>query len=261
MTTKSLNGKKIVIKLSGKAIDDSQILHKLLHEVCDIRKKGAIVWIIHGGGKQIDKELEKNGVTPKFLNGLRVTDTKTLEIVKTILDAVRKKIANSLITLDNEIDVCEISDYIILSKIKPGEYGLVGEPIAIDETTAVQYLNSGISIVSSIGRDIASGGLLNINADDAAVEVAKFLKADKLIVVSDVPGVLTDKNDKNSVIKKMNGELAEQMIADGKIGTGMIPKIRSCVEAAKSIGTVCIINAEIGITKGLEEQGGTTIIS
>lgn len=260
MNTDNLSGKNIVIKLSGKVIDNNQILYGLLQELCEIRKKGARVWIVHGGGKQIDKELKANGIEPRFINGLRVTDQKTLEVVKTVLNSVRKKVIDDLIAIDIKANICKVSDYIFLSKIKSEVYGLVGEPVAIDKIAISQCLQYDIIVLSSIGKEVASSVLLNINSDEAAVEVAKFIKADKLVFVSDVPGVLMNPNDMTSVIKKINTQMVEEMIANGKIRNGMIPKVHSCAEAAKTIGSICILNEETGILKGLKEEGGTTIV-
>lgn len=241
-------GKIFVIKLGGSVLCNEKNMQSVIEDVVFLSKIGIKTVIVHGGGKDINNELKVHEIEPKFVDGVRFTDNKTMEIAEMVLSGkVNKKLvaeANS-----NGLLAVGISgkDASFIHAKKKAKLGNVGEVVNVDTGLINALFESGfIPVISPVCCD-KNCKPLNVNADDVAVAIAKELKAEKLIFLSDIDGVLMDVNDKNTVISTILVKDIAKMIKDKVITGGMIPKMLSCGDAVKSgINAVHIIN---GATK------------
>jgi acetylglutamate kinase len=226
--------------------------------------------IVHGGGKEISKWVEKSGQEPKFINGLRVTDRDTMEIAEMVLGRVGK----SLVTMVEELGVKAVSisgkDGNLLKcekKLSNGEdIGFVGNVTEVNPKILYDLLeNDYLPIVCPIGLD-DDFNTYNINADDAACAIAKAVKAEKLAFLTDVDGVCKDPNDKDTLINWLNVSEAKKLMNDGFVGGGMLPKLNNCIDAVENgVSRVHILDGRIAHCILLEiftnEGIGTAILS
>ena len=231
------NRKIIVVKYGGSAMVDEELKKKVIQDVVLLKLVGFKPIIVHGGGKEISKWVSKTGGNPQFINGLRVTDEPTMEIAEMVLNKVNK----SLVALIEELGVkaCGISGkdggmLKVEKKLSGGEdIGYVGEVKDVDTTIITSLLKDDfIPVICPIGYDDTFHSY-NINADDAASAVAKCIHAEKLAFMTDIEGVCKDPKDPETLISVLTTDEAKQLIEDGTIGGGMIPKIRNCVEAVE----------------------------
>jgi len=265
--------KSIVVKIGGKIMGDEGMLSSLLRDIVLLDLFGMKIVVVHGGGPEISEEMKKSGVKPKFIEGLRVTDEKTMEIIhEQLAGKINKQIvlrinhhggkAFGISGVDgNVIRAHKFLYKTVTSKGKEVEIdlGLVGEVEKIDPSIINNFIKAGcIPVIAPIGVD-NDGNSLNINADTVAAELAIALHAKKLILVTDVPGVLRDPSDEKSVISSMTPEEAHTLIQSGVIKKGMIPKIDAClkaiqggVERAHILGTIQhVLLLEILTDKGV----------
>lgn len=274
---KKWSGKRIVIKYGGNAMENPNLKEIFTTDVALMHYVGIEPIIVHGGGPQITKAMEKEDIAPIFLNGLRLTDKKTIEIVKEVLiDDISKEIV-SLINNHGELSLSLSGDDIKLisaSKNPPqidtstGEsidLGFVGIVDKVDKNAIDRAINEKfIPVVASIGYDSA-GQAYNINADVVASEIAKAIDAEKIIFLTDVDGIFDSYHDKKSLISKLNIFESEQILKSGKIEGGMIPKLNSCIDALNSgVGAAHILNGTIEHALLLEiftEKGIGTMIA
>ena len=226
--------------------------------------------IVHGGGKEISRWVGKVGMEPKFINGLRVTDAETMEIAEMVLNKVNK----SLVTMVEELGVKAVGvsgkDGGLLQvekKYSDGQdIGFVGEITNVDPKVLYDLLEKDfLPIVAPIGMD-DKFQTYNINADDAACAIAKAVQADKLVFLTDIEGLYRDINDKSSFISRISASAADELIASGIIGGGMLPKLNNCTSAIKNgVNRVHILDGRILHCLLLEiftNQGiGTAIIN
>ena len=231
------NRKIIVVKYGGSAMSDPELQKNVIKDVTLLKLVGFKPIIVHGGGKEISKWVEKTGKTPKFINGLRVTDEETMEIAEMVLGKVNK----SLVTMVQELGVKAVGisgkDDGLLTcekKYSNGEdIGFVGNVTKVDTKVLLDLLEKDfLPIVSPIGTD-ENFTTYNINADDAACAIAKAVKAEKLAFLTDVEGVYKDFNDKSTFISHLTETEADKLINSGVIGGGMLPKLANCTEAIK----------------------------
>lgn len=245
----------MVIKYGGSAMIDAEMKREVTRDIALLHYIGIKPVIVHGGGKEINKWLEKIGKTPEFApDGLRVTDSETIEVAEMVLGRIGKDIVQT-INVAGETSAVSLSgkDGCLLraKKIESNyNHGFVGDITQVNTDIILTLLNAGkIPVISSIGIG-DDGNTYNINADYAAAEVAKALKADKLILMTDVDGVL-DKDKK--LITRINHKSAEQLIANGTITGGMIPKIKSALDVvASGVRSVHIINGTLAHSMLLE---------
>ncbi|WP_342767979.1 acetylglutamate kinase [Helicobacter didelphidarum] len=241
-------GKIIVIKYGGSAMLDENLKKSLIRDVALLQSIGFKPIIVHGGGKEIDKWLHIAGIEREFQDGLRVTNAATMEIVEMVLNKVSKE----LVGLLSEFGVhsCGLSGKdgrILQVRAKnKDKLGYVGEVINVDSTLIHSVLTSDfVPVICPIGI----GGehkSYNVNADDAACALAEALKVEKLVFLSDIEGVYEDYHDKDSLITELSIAHAERLIQEGKINGGMIPKIRSCIQAVRNgVSRVHIIDGRI----------------
>ena len=228
-------GKKIVVKYGGSAMLDEGLKYNVIKDVALLKMIGMQPIIVHGGGKEISKWVKLTGKEPEFVNGLRVTDADTMEIAEMVLSKVNKGLVQMMQKLGLKAVGISGKDGGLMTckkKLAGGKYiGYVGEVCKVDGQILDTLLeNDFIPVVApiGIGEDYMS---YNINADDAACAVARAIKAEKLVFLTDIEGVFVDPMDKNTLISEMTVEEAEEFIAKGVVGGGMLPKLTNCIEA------------------------------
>lgn len=264
------NRKVVVIKYGGSAMTDESLQKQVIQDAVLLKLVGFKPIIVHGGGKEISKWVEKSGMEPRFVNGLRVTDEPTMEIAEMVLNRVNK----TLVKMIEELGVLSVGisgkDGGLLhvqKKNSNGEdIGFVGEIDKINPKVLNDLLdNDYLPVVCPIGYD-DNFDTYNINADDAACAIAKALKVEKLAYLSDVPGVYRDTNEKSSLIYELPYEELTDLINSGAITGGMLPKLLSCKDAIDNgVSRVHIMDGRLPHCLLLEiftNQGiGTAILS
>jgi len=235
------NGKVIVVKLGGSILDDIALQKKLLTDVVFMATVGMRPIIVHGGGKAITRAMAQAGLEPQWVHGRRYTDQRTLTIAEhTLVNDVNKPICEMLKELGcdsmglHSLSSCAIFAEPLRLKSDDGrtlDLGLVGQVSSINSTLLTTLCEKGtIPVIAPVASD-KSGGKLNVNADNAAGKVAAAVKAEKLVVVSDTHGILTDIDEPASRLSSVSESQIEKMLADGIITSGMKPKAKACIDA------------------------------
>lgn len=264
------NRKVVVIKYGGSAMLDENLQKQVIQDAVLLKLVGFKPIIVHGGGKEISKWVEKSGMEPRFVNGLRVTDEPTMEIAEMVLNRVNK----TLVKMIEEMGVLSVGIsgkdgglLHVLKKCSNGEdIGFVGEIDKVNPKVLNDLLdNDYLPVVCPIGFD-DNYDTYNINADDAACAIAKALKVEKLAYLSDVPGVYRNPNEKSSLIYELPYEELTALIESGAITGGMLPKLLSCKDAIDNgVSRVHIMDGRLPHCLLLEiftNQGiGTAILS
>lgn len=245
---KEYTGKYVVAKYGGNAMTDPQLKKSVMQDILLLQLVGVKVILVHGGGPEISAMLKKLSIESHFENGLRVTDDDTMEVVQMVLAGkVNKSLAADLSALGGRaVGLCGIDGGLIKVHQKSEKLGHVGEIDEINTKILDDLLDGGfIPVISSIGID-DDGNPYNINADTAAAKIAAALHAESMVVMSNINGVLRDKDDENSLISQMSLADAEELKKSGIIAGGMIPKVDCCTNAVKEgVKKVFIINGEI----------------
>lgn len=245
---KEYTGKYVVAKYGGNAMTDPQLKKSVMQDILLLQLVGIKVILVHGGGPEISAMLKKLSIESHFENGLRVTDDDTMEVVQMVLAGkVNKSLAADLSALGGRaVGLCGIDGGLIKVHQKNEKLGHVGEIDEINTKILDDLLDGGfIPVISSIGID-DDGNPYNINADTAAAKIAAALHAESMVVMSNINGVLRDKDDENSLISQMSLADAEELKKSGIIAGGMIPKVDCCTNAVKEgVKKVFIINGEI----------------
>lgn len=245
---KEYTGKYVVAKYGGNAMTDPQLKKSVMQDILLLQLVGVKVILVHGGGPEISAMLKKLSIESHFENGLRVTDDDTMEVVQMVLAGkVNKSLAADLSALGGRaVGLCGIDGGLIKVHQKSEKLGHVGEIDEINTKILDDLLDGGfIPVISSIGID-DDGNPYNINADTAAAKIAAALHAESMVVMSNINGVLRDKDDENSLISQMPLADAEELKKSGIIAGGMIPKVDCCTNAVKEgVKKVFIINGEI----------------
>ena len=244
------NRKIIVVKYGGSAMVDEELKRHVIQDVTLLKLVGFKPIIVHGGGKEISRWVGKVGKEAKFVNGLRVTDAETMEIAEMVLNKVNK----GLVSMVQELGVKAVGisgkDGGLLKvdkKYSNGEdIGFVGDIKDVDPKILYDLLERDfLPIVAPIGMD-DNFQTYNINADDAACAIAKAVGAEKLAFLTDIEGLYKDINDKSSFISRLSASEADQLINDGFIGGGMLPKLANCTSAIKNgVNRVHILDGRI----------------
>ena len=234
---KKYYNKIIVIKYGGNAMTDSKLKFAVMNDVAVLSALGIKVVLVHGGGPEISDISKKMGITPKFINGLRYTDEETVEIARMALAGkVNKSLANQLnLSGGKAIGLCGLDGNLLKAEkqTKNGDIGFVGDITDVDVTVINDVINSGyIPVIATVAGG-SEGEVYNINADIAASAIAAKLNAKKLILMTDVRGLLRDKDDEDTLISVVNVSDVPRLKNEGIISGGMIPKIRCCVEAVR----------------------------
>lgn len=245
---KEYTGKYVVAKYGGNAMTDPQLKKSVMQDILLLQLVGVKVILVHGGGPEISAMLKKLSIESHFENGLRVTDDDTMEVVQMVLAGkVNKSLAADLSALGGRaVGLCGIDGGLIKVHQKNEKLGHVGEIDEINTKILDDLLDGGfIPVISSIGID-DDGSPYNINADTAAAKIAAALHAESMVVMSNINGVLRDKDDENSLISQISLADAEELKKSGIIAGGMIPKVDCCTNAVKEgVKKVFIINGEI----------------
>jgi acetylglutamate kinase len=226
------NDEYIIIKCGGSVLVDQNLFDHFIDNISILNKLGFIPIIVHGGGKRISNKLSESGIESKFLNGLRITDEKTIKIAEEVLIEFNKEIVDALKNKKCAAEEINTKKNNIISVIKDDEkLGFVGSPNKINKTSLDKIINEKkVPVIAPLGLD-EEGQSFNINADTAAGYIAKELNARRLIIMSDVQGVL-DKN--KNLIPEINSKKIKELIEDDTISGGMIPKINNCLDVASN---------------------------
>ncbi len=241
---KKFHGKKILIKYGGHAMVDEEAKSSTARDTVLLKYVGMKPLIVHGGGPEISRSMDKLGKESKFIKGLRVTDKETMEIIEMVLvGKISTEIVSELIKHDGDaISLSGKDSSLIFAHKKPAskideevvDLGLVGEIDCVNTDLLEMFLDHEyIPVISPVGIAM-DGTSLNLNADTAAGEVASAIDAEKLIILTDVPGVLRDPSDPDTLIPKITIDEIPGLIEDGIISGGMIPKIETCVKAIEN---------------------------
>jgi acetylglutamate kinase len=245
----SFAGKTIIVKYGGAAMTDSALKAQVISDIVFMACVGIRPVVVHGGGPEINTWLSKMGIEAKFLNGLRVTDADTMDVVEMVLvGRVNKELA-SLINQSggSAVGICGKDANLITARPQgPAEMGFVGEVTSINSNLISTLVENGyIPIVSSVATDEA-GQAYNINADTVAGEIAAALGAEKLILLTDTAGILRDYHDPSTIIHELDITQARELIQSGVVSGGMIPKVSCCVRSlAQGVRAAHIIDGRV----------------
>lgn len=256
-------GKTVVIKYGGNAMQSERLKDAVMKDLIQLAGMGIRVVLVHGGGPEISNMLAVMGKETRFINGLRYTDAETAEVAVMVLAG---KVNKSLVALIQKnggkaVGLCGLDGGMLQVEKMRGEpdLGFVGEIRKVDISLITMALdNRFIPIISTVGAD-EGGQTYNINADTAAAAIAGALKADKFIFMTDIKGLLRDKDDEDSLISAINVNEVPKLMEEGVISGGMLPKIQSCVDGIKSgVREVSIIDgrAEHSILSELSSETG-----
>ncbi len=244
------NHKTIVVKYGGSAMVDEKLKDQVIQDVTLLKLVGFKPIIVHGGGKEISRWVEKTGMEPEFINGLRKTDEPTMEIAEMVLNKVNKSLVQKVQKLGvNAVGISGKDGGLLKveKKLSNGQdIGYVGEITDVNPQILNDLLEKDfLPIVCPIGMD-KDFVTYNINADDAACAIAKAMNAEKLAFLTDIEGVYTDPDDKSTLISELTVSEARDLISEGFIGGGMLPKLNNCIDAIEEgVSRVHILDGRI----------------
>jgi len=273
---KAHKGKTFVVKLGGELVQHEEALHSLAQDIALLYHVGIRILVVHGGGPQATDLSKRLGLTPEFFEGRRITDEATLEVAKMvfagkinvdILGSLRREglPAVGLSGLSGDVihavrrEPKDLLDH-ETGEVRPVDFGHVGDIRNVDPRLVTTLHEAGyVPVISSLGAD-REGHVLNINADTVATELAVALRADKLLVLTNVPGVLRDAADPDSLVSCLSASEAERLIDEGAIAQGMIPKVTNLIRAVREgVGRTHILSfkAEHALLVELFTKGGS----
>jgi len=260
------HNKIIVVKYGGNAMISEELKLQVMEDLVLLWLIGVKPVLVHGGGPEISDMLKKVGKQSEFVDGLRVTDKETAEIVQMVLAGkINKQLVNLLGEFGgNAVGISGIDGHLIEAKVKDERLGFVGEITKVNVQPILDLIEKEyIPVVSTVGCD-KEGNVYNINADTAASYIAGAMKAERLITMTDIPGILRDVNDPDSIIKRVTTEEARQLFRDGVISGGMIPKVECCIEAIeKGVRRVTILDGRVPhalLLELLTDEGAGTLV-
>ena len=263
---KEFYGKTFVVKYGGNAMINEVLKEQVMEDIVLLHLIGVNVVLVHGGGPEITDTLKRIGKESKFVGGLRVTDKETVDVVQMVLAGkINKTLVNKLeINGGRAIGISGLDGHMIKAEMKDEELGFVGKITEVDVTPINDLIEKGyIPVVSTIGCD-ERGNVYNINADTAAAFIAGNLKAERLITMTDIEGILKDKNDPMSLIQKIDIKGCYNLFETGVIGGGMIPKVECCIDAIrKGVKTVTILDGRVPhalLIETLTDEGAGTMV-
>lgn len=230
---KRYNNKVVVVKYGGNAMVNDNLKHQVMEDIVLLWLIGVKIVLVHGGGPEISDLMDKLGKKTEFVDGLRVTDRETVDIVQMVLAGKVNKTLVSLLEMmgGKAIGISGMDGHLIESKAKNEKLGYVGDITEIHIKPVEDLLEKGyIPVISTLGCD-QNGNTYNINGDTAAAHIAGALKAERLIMMTDVAGILREKDDPSSLIPEVTISEAKKLFDEGVISGGMIPKVECCVNA------------------------------
>ena len=263
---KKYTGKIVVIKYGGNAMINEELKRQVMEDIVLLWLIGVKVVLVHGGGPEISEFMDKVGKKPEFVDGLRVTDKETVDIVQMVLAGkVNKTLVNLLQTKGgNAIGLSGMDARLIEAKIKDAKLGYVGEitDVHINPIMDLLYHNY-IPVVSTIACD-KEGNAYNVNGDTAAAYIAGALGAKRLIMMTDIGGILKDKDDPSTIITNITPSEARKLCEDGTVNGGMIPKVECCITAIdQGVKKVIIMDGTVPhsiLMELLTDEGAGTMV-
>ncbi|MBQ8600218.1 MAG: acetylglutamate kinase [Clostridia bacterium] len=263
---KKYNGKIVVIKYGGNAMINEQLKEQVMEDVVLLSLIGVKVVLVHGGGPEITETMKKVGKESVFLDGLRVTDKETAEIVQMVLAGkINKGLVNLLeVKGGRAMGLSGMDDRMILCEMKDERLGYVGKITKVNVTPIQDLLEKGyIPVVSTVGCD-KEGNVYNINADTAAAYIAGALQAERLITLTDIAGILKDPTNPATLIPELDIQEAHNLFETGVISGGMIPKVECCIEAIEhGVRKVIIMDGRVPhsiLIETLTDEGAGTMV-
>ncbi len=240
--------KIVVIKYGGNAMLNDELKNAVMGDILLLSLVGIKVVLVHGGGPEISEMLEKTGTKTEFIDGLRVTDKDSIDIVQMVLAGkINKNLVNLIHSMGGKaMGLCGIDGHMIEAKQLDDVHGYVGEITAINPKPILDVIEKGyIPVISTVGCD-NHGNVYNINADTAASKIAGVLNAESLISMTDIRGLLRDKDDDSTLIPVVKVSEAPALISEGIISGGMIPKIECCIDAIRQgVNKVFILDGRV----------------
>ena len=260
------NGKILVVKYGGNAMINEELKQNVMEDIVLMHLIGVKVVLVHGGGPEITDMLNKVGKETKFVDGLRVTDKETAEIALMVLAGkINKGLVNLLESKGGKaMGISGLDGRMIEAEMKDERLGYVGRITKVDVQPIMDLLEKGyIPVVSTVGCD-KDGNVYNINADTAASYIAGAMEAESLIAMTDIAGILRDKDDPSSLISEIDLDDAKKLFDEGIISGGMIPKVECCIEAIKrGVKKVFIMDGRIPhsiLIETLTDEGAGTMV-
>ncbi len=263
---KQYNGRIVVVKYGGNAMVNEQLKQQVMEDIVLLSLVGVKVVLVHGGGPEINSMMDRLGKKPEFVNGLRVTDRETMDIVQMVLAGkVNKSLVNLLeVKGGRAMGLSGVDGGLIRAKMKNPQLGYVGSIEGVDIRPVMDLLEMGyIPVVSTVGRDEA-GGVYNINGDTAAACIAGALHAHRLILMTDIAGVLLDKDRPETLVDRLTIAQATELFRQGVISGGMIPKVDCCIDAIyRGVQSVIIMDGRVPhsiLMELLTDEGAGTMV-
>ncbi len=263
---KRYNNKVVVVKYGGNAMVNEQLKQQVMEDIVLLWLIGVKVVLVHGGGPEISDLMKRLGKESKFVDGLRVTDEETVDIVQMVLAGKINKTLVNLLEMKGgkAMGISGMDGRLIEAKMKDERLGYVGEITKVHISPVLDLLEKGyIPVVSTLGCD-RQGHAYNINGDTAAAYIAGALQAERLIMMTDIAGILRDKDDPSSLIPEIHLSEAEKLYEEGVISGGMIPKVDCCVTAIKQgVKNVIIMDGRVPhsiLMELLTDEGAGTMV-
>ena len=260
------NGKIVVVKYGGNAMVNEALRQQVMEDIVLLWLIGVKVVLVHGGGPEISDMMSKLGKKPEFVDGLRVTDRETVDIVQMVLAGKVNKTLVNLLEMKGgrAIGLSGMDDRLIEAKIKDDRLGYVGQITGINIYPVTALLEKGyIPVISTLGCD-EEGNTYNINGDTAAAYIAGALHAERMILMTDIAGILRNREDPASLIPRVNEADIEELKREGIIGGGMLPKVDCCVTALRAgVKNVVIMDGRIPhsiLMELLTDEGAGTMV-
>ncbi|MBQ3493317.1 MAG: acetylglutamate kinase [Clostridia bacterium] len=245
---KRYNGEIVVVKYGGNAMINQELKEQVMQDIVLLWLTGVKIVLVHGGGPEISEMMDKLGKKAQFVDGLRVTDKETVDIVQMVLAGkINKTLVNHIqVKGGKAMGLSGMDGHLIEAKVKDERLGFVGEITSVNIEPVTDLLEKGyIPVISTVGCDKESNAY-NINADTAAARIAGALGAKRLIMMTDIAGLLKDKDDPSTLIPHITVKESEKLLADGTIQGGMIPKIKCCIDAiSHGVKKVIIMDGRI----------------
>ncbi len=264
---KRYNGKIVVVKYGGNAMVNENLKQQVMEDIVLLWLIGVKIVLVHGGGPEISELMDRLGKKPEFVNGLRVTDKETVDIVQMVLAGkVNKTLVNLLEMKGGQaVGLSGMDGRLIEARIKNKALGYVGEITGVNIKPVRDLLEKGyIPVVSTVGCD-RDGNTYNINGDTAAAHIAGALEAERLIMMTDIAGILKDKDDPSTLIPKVTPEEAKKLYEDGTVSGGMIPKVECCIDALNyGVKNVVIMDGRVPhsiLMELLTDEGAGTMVT
>lgn len=260
-------GKTVVVKYGGNAMVDEVLKGQVMEDIVLLSLVGVRVVLVHGGGPEISDVMSRFGKKPEFVNGLRVTDKETVDIVQMVLAGKVNKTLVNLLEMNGgkAMGISGMDGRLIEAKMKDERLGYVGEITDINISPVTDLLERGyIPVISTVGCD-RNGNTYNINGDTAAAYIAGALHAERLIMMTDIAGILRDKDDPSTLIPSITLGEARRLFEEGVISGGMIPKVDCCIEAIHhGVKKVIIMDGRIPhaiLMELLTDEGAGTMVT